>query len=69
MKLKNSVFKGQLARYSTYSGNSSNIYDVNNNLFKSPIIFSSLEQACEIIKFKYIGVAGVYKLTNKKKFE
>jgi predicted GIY-YIG superfamily endonuclease len=29
------------------------------------IKFDSLEQGCEEIKFKYIGVSGVYKLTNK----
>ena len=33
----------------------------NNELVK----FNSLEQACEEIKFKYLGVSGVYKLTNK----
>jgi hypothetical protein len=29
------------------------------------IKFDSLEQGCEEIKFKYLGVSGVYKLTNK----
>ena len=29
------------------------------------IKFYSLEQACEQIKFKFLGVSGVYKLTNK----
>jgi GIY-YIG catalytic domain len=29
------------------------------------IKFDSLEQGCEQIKFKFIGVSGVYKLTNK----
>lgn len=29
------------------------------------INFDSLESACEQIKFKYIGVSGVYKLSNK----
>ena len=28
--------------------------------------FDSLEQACELIKFKYLGVSGVYMLTYKK---
>ena len=46
-----------------YSTNSSNLFRVNN---KKPIIFDSLEQGCEQIKFKFIGVSGVYKLTNKK---
>jgi hypothetical protein len=27
--------------------------------------FNSLEQACEQIKFKYLGVSGVYMLTSK----
>ena len=39
------------------------IYKIDNN---KPIIFDSLEQACDEIKYKYIGVSGVYKLTNKK---
>ena len=52
-------------QYSTYDVKSSNTDVVANNLFKSPIIFSSLDQACEEIKFKYIGVSGVYKLINK----
>jgi hypothetical protein len=43
-----------------YSTNSSNLYGIDNK----SIIFDSLEQACEEIKFKYIGVSGVYKLTN-----
>lgn len=30
------------------------------------IKFDSLEQACEEIKFKYLGISGVYKLTNVK---
>jgi len=29
------------------------------------IKFTSLEEGCEQIKFKYLGVSGVYKLTNK----
>jgi hypothetical protein len=45
-----------------YSTNSSNLRGVDNN---KPIIFDSLEQGCEEIKYKYIGVSGVYKLTNK----
>lgn len=49
-------------QYSTHSGNLSNIEKIINN---KPIIFDSLEQACDIIKYKYLGVSGVYKLTNK----
>ena len=30
------------------------------------IKFASLEDACEQIKYKFIGVSGVYKLTYKK---
>lgn len=47
--------------YSTYSVKSS-IDKIDNN---KSIKFDSLEQACEQIKFKYLGVSGVYKLTNK----
>jgi len=43
-----------------YSTNSSNFFGIDNK----SIIFDSLEQGCEEIKFKYIGVSGVYKLTN-----
>ena len=35
----------------------------------APIKFDSLEQACELIKFKYIGVSGVYILRSKKDLE
>nr|QID02911.1 hypothetical protein [Orbilia oligospora] len=48
--------------YSTYSVKSYNINEIDNN---KSISFNSLEQGCEEIKFKYIGVSGVYKLTNK----
>lgn len=40
----------------------SNIDEINNK----SIVFDSLESGCEQIKFKYIGIAGVYKLTNKQ---
>ena len=52
-----------IRQYSTLipSGNNSNPDDINNN---QPIKFDSLEQACEQIKYSYIGVSGVYKLTN-----
>lgn len=45
-----------------YSTNSSNLFGVENN---KPIIFDSLEQGSEEIKYKFIGVSGVYRLTNK----
>jgi GIY-YIG catalytic domain-containing protein len=49
-------------QYSTYSDNLSNLDEIGNN---KPIKFDSLEQGCEQIKYKYLGVSGVYKLTNK----
>lgn len=57
MSPKKKIF-GSFKRH--YSTNSSNLYGIDNK----SIIFDSLEQACEEIKFKYIGVSGVYKLTN-----
>jgi hypothetical protein len=42
--------------------NSSSLDGIDNN---EPIKFNSIEQGCKEIKFKYIGVSGVYKLTNK----
>jgi hypothetical protein len=50
--------------YSTYSVRSHFLQKliIDNN---KPIKFDSLEQACEQIKFDYLGVPGVYKLTNK----
>jgi len=48
--------------YSTSSSNSMNLDGIDNS---ESIKFDSLEQACEEIKFKYLGVSGVYKLTNK----
>jgi len=43
-----------------YSTNSSNLFGIDNK----SILFDSLEKGCEEIKYKYIGVSGVYKLTN-----
>lgn len=40
----------------------SNVSNINNN---ESIKFDSLEQGCEQIKFKYLGVSGVYKLISK----
>ena len=40
----------------------SEVSNIDNN---ESIEFGSLEQACERIKFKYLGVSGVYKLTSK----
>jgi len=56
---KNGLFKR------SYSTNT-----VNNNLSETDkrsrsIKFDSLHEGCEQIKFKYLGVSGVYKLTNK----
>lgn len=45
----------------------SNIDEINNKKKKS-IVFDSLESGCEQIKFKCIGIAGVYKLTNKQDY-
>ena len=39
-----------------------NVSNINDN---ESIKFDSLEQGCEQIKFKYLGVSGVYKLTSK----
>jgi hypothetical protein len=49
-----------------YTTNSVNnvLSEVNNIDNNKSIFFDSLEQACEQIKFKYLGVSGVYKLTN-----
>ena len=49
-----------------YTTNSVNkiLSEFNNIYNNKSIIFDSLEQACEQIKFKYLGVSGVYKLTN-----
>ena len=50
--------------YSTSSVNKeiSEIGNIDNN---ESIKFDSLQEACEQIKFKYLGVSGVYKLTSK----
>jgi hypothetical protein len=40
----------------------SEVSNIDNN---ESIKFDSLEQACEHIKFKYLGISGVYKLTSK----
>ena len=47
-------------KYSTSSANSSSLGVINNH---ETIKFDSLEIACEEMKFKYLGVSGVYKLT------
>ena len=46
-------------QYSTYSDNTSNRVDI------KPVKFDYLELCCEQFKYDYIGVSGVYKLTNK----
>ena len=50
--------------------NIDNIYNIDNidnidNIEPTSAKFESLEQAYEQIKFKYLGVSGVYKLTSK----
>lgn len=52
-------------RFYSTSSVDKNILDVDNLDIIESIKFDSLEQGCEEIKFKYIGVSGVYKLTNK----
>ena len=42
-----------------------NLFNIDNTDINESIKFDSLEQGCEQIKFKYLGVSGVYKLTNK----
>lgn len=53
----------------SYSTNSTNgatdLCEVDNIDNNQSIKFDSLQQACEEIKFKYLGVSGVYKLTSK----
>jgi hypothetical protein len=51
-----------LGSFKRHYSNSNNLFGVENN---KPMIFYSLEQGCEEIKYKFIGVSGVYKLTNK----
>lgn len=58
MSPKGKIF-GSFKRH--YSTNSRNLSVIDNK----PIIFDSLEKACEEIKYQYIGISGVYKLTNK----
>ena len=52
-----------------YSTNSTNgapdLCEVDNIDNNQSIKFDSLQQACEEIKFKFLGVSGVYKLTYK----
>jgi len=51
--------------YSTNNKNSNKLLEVWNLENKESIIFDSLEQAYEQVKFKFLGVSGVYKLTYK----
>ena len=53
-------------QYSTYYADVSLSFIDNIDNNKS-IKFDSLEQGYEQIKYKFLGVSGVYKLTNKKK--
>lgn len=59
--LKLGLFKRS---YSTSAVNN-NISETSNIDINKSIKFDSLEQGCEQIKFKYLGVSGVYILTNK----
>nr|QID42325.1 GIY-YIG endonuclease [Fusarium culmorum] len=52
-------------RFYSTSSVDKNILDVDNLDQIESIKFDSLEQGCEEIKFKYLGVSGVYKLINK----
>lgn len=52
-------------RFYSTSSVDKNKLDVDNLDINESIIFDSLEQGCEEIKFKYLGVSGVYKLINK----
>jgi hypothetical protein len=50
--------------YSTSSVNKI-LSEIGNIKINDSIKFDSLQEACEQIKFKYLGVSGVYKLTSK----
>lgn len=52
-------------RFYSTSSVDKNLFNIDNPDINEPIKFDSLEQGCEQIKFKYLGVSGVYKLTNK----
>lgn len=56
----------QIFCYSTFNKNSTNGNKPSNDINKKGIRFDSLESGYEQIKYTYIGVAGVYKLTNKQ---
>lgn len=66
MSPKNKIWGPPKRKYSTSSSNSFNLDGIDNT---ETIKFDSLEQACKEIKFKYIGVSGVYKLTNKNNID
>ena len=51
--------------YSTSSINKE-LSEIGNIDINKSIKFDSLQKACEQIRFKYLGVSGVYKLTYKK---
>nr|YP_009254049.1 hypothetical protein [Hypomyces aurantius]ANC62734.1 hypothetical protein [Hypomyces aurantius] len=60
--LYNEVTKVRSFSTNSADKNLSGVDDININ---RSIKFDNLEQGCEQIKFKFIGVSGVYKLTNK----
>jgi hypothetical protein len=52
--------------YSTnFTNGATDLCEVENIDNNQSIKFDSLQQACEEIKFKFLGVSGVYKLTSK----
>lgn len=57
--LKLNLFKRSYYTYAINKNLSVNYININKS-----IKFDSLEQGCEEIKFKYLGVSGVYILTN-----
>lgn len=68
-----SLQRQNLARITSkrcYSSNSTNgaldLCEWDNIDNNQPIKFDSVQQACKEIRFKFLGVSGVYKLTSKK---
>ena len=56
-----SLSKRLFSTYSVYKDK----FNLDNQYNSECIKFDSIEQGCEQIKFQYLGVSGVYKLTNK----
>lgn len=53
-------------KYSNFSNNNTNNNNNNNNSNKDNLKFDSLLLGFEKIKNSFLGVSGVYKLTNKQ---